>query len=295
MAFQQQPEEDVSGRSLSRGLWFARNRDSIKRTGIIAFVLFDIICVGIVLVMTFSWVTHISQTQQIFENMALSGLSTVNRVTPEPVTYTQSTTRRRDEESVDALVQITNPNTRFAAELTFEFVLGGQSLNQRTITLAPEQTFYAAAVRVPSPGDTTPSAEIRTVDVQWKRLVDSSVLPEENWQVGDVSFSVVRLAQDQQQEVSRLLMTLTNQSSFGFVEPEVVVVLKDAGSNIVALNTASINEIASFESQELLFQWPDRLPGSLSADVHVNVNRVDPTKRIVTRELQERNDTIDEE
>jgi hypothetical protein len=133
------------------------------------------------------------------------------------------------------------------------------------------------------------------VDVQWKRLVDSSVLPEENWQVGDVSFSVVRLAQDQQQEVSRLLMTLTNQSSFGFVEPEVVVVLKDAGSNIVALNTASINEIASFESQELLFQWPDRLPGSLSADVHVNVNRVDPTKRIVTRELQERNDTIDEE
>lgn len=295
MAFSSQSGEDVSGRNLSLGLWFARNQENARKVGVAALGVLAGACVLFALVMTWSWATHISQTTDIWENMALSGLRFENRVAPTPVSYSRSEALRRDDESVDAIVQITNPNTQYAAVLTYEFVVGGQALSQRTVTLAPQQDYFAAAVRVPSAGDSNPSVQARTVGVQWKRLVNREALPQEDWRVSNPSFDVVRLVQNQQQEVSQLGMTLTNGSPYGFVEPEIVVELKDASGSVVAINSASLNRIDSLASQELLFQWPGRLPESLTADVHVNVDLVDEQKRILSRELEAVPQPSDEE
>lgn len=288
MALFTKGDDEISEQTVSFGLWAARNEQKLKRAGLISFIAVDAVIVVGVLFLLWSWVSHMGQTKEIWEGMALSPLSTVNRVVPTAVVITRSTVVRRDDASVDAVVVIQNQNdTWAAAELTYEFVISGQSVGQRTVGLAPQQEHFATAVRVPWTGENTPQAEVRIVDVKWRRLVSTEILPSVDWQVANPSFDVVRLVQNQQEEVSQFGMTLINGSAYGFVQPEVVVILRDSSGEAVAIGSISLNSAEAFSEQELSFQWPGRLPDSLTADVTVNTNRIDPEKIIIGSEVEE--------
>lgn len=288
MALFTKGDGEISEQTVSFGLWAARNEQKLKRAGLISLIAVDAVIVVGVLFLLWSWVSHMGQTKEIWEGMALSPLSTVNRVVPTAVVITRSTVVRRDDASVDAVVVIQNQNdTWAAAELTYEFVISGQSVGQRTVGLAPQQEHFATAVRVPWTGENTPQAEVRIVDVKWRRLVSTEILPSVDWQVANPSFDVVRLVQNQQEEVSQFGMTLINGSAYGFVQPEVVVILRDSSGEAVAIGSISLNSAEAFSEQELSFQWPGRLPDSLTADVTVNTNRIDPEKIIIGSEVEE--------
>lgn len=287
MALFTKGSDDISERTVSAGLWAARNEEKLKRAGLMALIVVDAVIVVALLFLLWSWVSHMGQTKKIWEGMALSPLSTVNRVVPDQVVTTRSQVVRRDDQSVDAVVVIENQNdTWAAAELTYEFIISGQSVGQRTVGLAPKQEHFATAIRVPWTGENTPQAEVRVIDVKWRRMVSTESLPSVDWQVAEPSFDVVRLVQNQQDEVSQFGMTLVNGSAYGFVQPEVVVILRDSSGEAVAIGSVSLNSAVAFSQQELTFQWPGRLPDSLTADVTVNTNRIDPEKIIIGSEVE---------
>lgn len=277
MSFFSRQSDDVSTQTVSRGLWFARHRQKILRFFHRFLLFLDIAFFVILLLITWNWISHISQTTQITQSFAVSSLLKENRDRPDPLLALEPVVVRRDSDAVDALVQIQNPNTFWAAyDASYELLFNGQIVKTDTVTIAPGDTYYATALRIPWTNE-MPSMTMRVVDVQWKTLPKEQQLPSVDWKIENPSLQNSSLLESQSDRISQFSFSLTNASSYGYSEPEVVVIIQSDDA-IIATAAVSLNRIESFETRNISFEWPEfSQTRSLTADVFVNVNRLDET------------------
>lgn len=271
---QHQPEQ-LSNRKLDFGYWVATHRKQLKTA---LTVVIGAIAAASVLVFLFyliMWLTHIAETNRINEELNSSVINFNATEQPRSIETLMTTSVRRDDERVDVVVHVRNPNATWSASaMEYELLIGGQSAGMKTITLASMQEKYLVQTNIPYTGTSLPPVSLSIQQVEWKRTADQEALPTDDWEFINPSFRYIGEGSETSLFKSELSFTIQNRSVFGFREPEVVVQMKDASGTVQAVDAIILDQIDSLETRDLTFKWPERLPRTLDPVIWINVDKI---------------------
>jgi hypothetical protein len=180
----------------------------------------------------------------------------------------------------DFLVELNNPNPQWWADFTYQFDLNGQMTPARSGFLLPSSQRYLSEVGWKGKQrGTNPSLKI--TDVRWHRVDPSQVelnYPAFKGKHLQLSFTDVKYATNLQIEgktVSQTSFTLQNDSSFGFWNTELTVVLLRV-STPVAVTKLTVQNLKPGEKRPITLNWYDNLSAITKTDIQANVNILDP-------------------
>ncbi len=275
------PSSDLTQQELQRGYWLVTHKPLLCVSLLIALSSLAAISVGALVWTSAQWLLHRSSTQKIEQSLLNSPVLFANRIAPQALQNIRSTAIRRDDSHVDALVQLSNPNTTWGAlNHVVEVIVGGQSAGSATVSLAPGQTWYITRMNVPWTDPILPRVELVVHDAAWRRMPDIAAVIADTWEYTDTSFGYVDAVTTDAVFQSELSLTVRNTSIVGFREPEVVVTLQDDTGVSVAVGSIVFSQIGSLESRSIRLLWPQRYPRSLTPVIHMNVDKMNEDRII---------------
>ncbi|MFC1597982.1 hypothetical protein ACFL2M_00420 [Patescibacteria group bacterium] len=277
-------KNDLSEGQLKTGYWVATHRKEIKLAYTALLGAVAAASVIIFFIYLLNWLTHIQQTEDILQSLAspIEIFDAIRR--PEDIVIAKAIAVQRDEKSIDVVVHMQNPNDLWGAvNIEYEVFTGSTSAGKETTTLAPLQEKFLTKSSILHSGTKPPMVTVTVHDVQWKKIADSSSLPQDDWEFLNPSMRYIDSQTEALAFKTELSFTLRNKSVLGFREPQVVVLMQDAANNIQAIGSLYIEEISSLQRRDITFRWPKRLSGSLTPVIYVNVDKL--TEERIIREL----------
>ncbi|PIW36413.1 MAG: hypothetical protein COW24_05485 [Candidatus Kerfeldbacteria bacterium CG15_BIG_FIL_POST_REV_8_21_14_020_45_12] len=277
-------QDEPTKQQLKLGYWIATHRALLRRILVSTLAAIAGISVLIFLFQLTDWLTHIRQTNEIIASLSEPSANFSSIRKPEELAVRRSASVRRDETTVDGLVELVNPNDIWAAtKVEYEILIGGVSTGRTTLTMAPLQTLVLTADSAATSGN--PPVQIIIHDVVWKKLVKVDQLPQEDWAFLDAQLTPIPTSDANAIYRTQFDLTLQNRSVLGFRDAEVTVVLTDSEDIIRAIGSIQLVEIGSLESRTLTFRWPAQLSRSLTPSVKVNIDKL--TEDRIIRKLSD--------
>lgn len=235
------PTGTLSSRDLVMAQWFVRNRARLSR----AFVIF-LIVVNAMLYSIFFWKIgayaifgytedrHMEAFQaQTFPNYrVLQQRYRANDVViGRPVVYPSSLHRS------DFVVDVENPNSRFAADITYFFsYAGGKKTELHTAHILPGSSRPIGVFGVETDGFPS-SVDITIEDISWQRIsphaiadVPSYMADHLDFSAGDITF--VPASPVDGLASHRLAFDVTNNTAYSYWEPVFYVVLLQGNAEV---------------------------------------------------------------
>ncbi len=164
--------------------------------------------------------------------------------------------------SYDVLGQIYNPND-VAGASSFRYVFELKGADGRVLAtrsgesyILPQETKYLPAVNVAAPGTVT-SVTLVISDVQWERFSGYRERP------------AVNIYQKRYNQISsgagfgEAYGLLSNESPYDFRSLSVIVILRDGGGKLLALNTTEMRTVQAGEERDFRLVWPTAFPGTV--------------------------------
>lgn len=263
--------DQLSDQQLKVGFWYLTHKTQLQKLGIVLLAFIAAASVLTALILLVQWIWHIPQTMRINEEVYNSSVIFESVALPEDPTVISAQAVRRDDSHVDILVHMINPNASWGGnEIIYKVLVGSSDAGQQTVSLAPNQEGYYSRMNVPYTGSGLPSVTVEIVDTKWKRIAPAGIIQPE-WAVTDQVMRPIRAGEELSAK-TELLFSLTNKSIYGFSEPQVVVIIKDTSGALAAIGSIQLEEIASLQTRDLSFKWPERLSPSFETTVHVTAD-----------------------
>ena len=277
-------QDDLSEKNLKIGYWIAQHKSGIRKGYLLTAGIFATISVLLFVVTLFDWATHIRQTDEIIYSLTQPAANFNALRERSDLSIRRAIAITRDEKTVDAFVEISNPNVLWAATyVEYEILVGGISSGKTTTTLAPGQALIlttSAKTSVESP-----PVQMLIHDVTWKKLANTNSLPEENWEFTQTELSQIESSNENSIYQSQLKVTLQNRSVLGFRDVQVVTLLVDKENTVQAVGNIELVSIKSLENRELTFRWPKKLSKNLTPIIQINVDKL--TEDRIIRKLSD--------
>lgn len=269
------PNNNLSPKKLKVGYWVATHRAQLRMVGIGVLAAIAVITVISFFVQLFIYISGIAGERTVHEQVATSTINFNGSEQIDDVIITKAESVIRDDSSIDVVVALTNINNTWAAiEYQYDVIVAGSSAGRDTVVLAPGQTIYITRMNVPFSGDTAPSVQVEELNTEWQNYPITK-LPNESWSVSEEAFRFIRNENEQAASFqSELRFTLQNESVYGFVTPEVVVLLRNAEGTLMGIGSANLNQISPLEERALTFRWPRQFGTGMQSEVHISVDKI---------------------
>lgn len=271
--------QDVSDRALRRGYWIASNRSSLRLWSEYALMGVAGILFLVFFVVLLQWVLNIAPTQAIRAGVSTSAINPDAVAAPVDIQVVRALAVRRDDASVDAVIELANVNRTWGAStLEYEVLIGGSAVETTPTTLAPGQSKALALTNIEFAGTTVPRVSVVVSRTEWGQYPDEAALPQNEWEFSSPSLRLIDAEESAFQ--TELQLTVRNKSVYGFREPEVVVLMENAQSEVVAIGSVVMDKARSLEQRVLTFRWPQRYQRSLTPVAYVNVDMLTDSRII---------------
>lgn len=275
----------LSKRELTFGYWVATHRPLLHS---IVIGFFSLIAGGMTIIFilnTVNWATHIQQTNDILSDLSGSDVNYGSIRRPQPISVMHAVSAMRDDKSIDLLVDVKNTNDIWAATaVTYQIELAGKTLGPYTVSLAPLEEKFLTQQAIPFTGSTAPAVKATVLNTVWQKYADISRLPTDNWVFANAHYGYVQTSSDTAPFKTELIFTLENKSVYGFRDVQVVVELQDSSGNVQGIASVILDTMLTTETRALTFRWPLRLPTNVTPVIHVNVDHLDESSIIRTRQ-----------
>lgn len=165
------------------------------------------------------------------------------------------------------LVKVTNPNSDWLAAFNYQFVTGGDGGYKRQSFIMPGQSKYLLDSKF---GATAGSFQLS--DLKWERVANFEQLRQirNNFSYQNEKF----LAGAKPGDPNRVTFDLTNNSSFGYWQVEIKVLLL-SGGDIVSGNTIVLEQFKAGETRPVELHWNIGLPRITGLEIIPEVNFLD--------------------
>ncbi len=265
---------DEQGLKLS--LWLTKHKAQFRLAGKIALITLAVLPWIFFVVYLVTYLTNIQKTQDLLTELGLIRVTTEEISKPDNLLITDTNAFESSTGIYDVVAEIRNPNPEFAAtQFTYSFTLGGTTTDPQTTWLLPEETKYLSLTNFRSTS-TLAQAKLNIYDVKWKRIVDTSVLPQTNFVVAESEYSLTSLTDVQ----SQVTGSIYNQSAYGFDKVKVTAVL-EFNDQPVAVNQTIINRWLSGESKTFNFTWAKKYPLKSEVKIQTETNILDENNLIL--------------
>lgn len=269
------PNDNLTPQKLEIGYWVATHKPQLRKAGTIALAVITSISVLVFLVQLIIFLAGIPQARQVEQALLTDPVNYGARTRPASIIVQSAESVIRDETTIDIVASLENPNTGWAAlEFEYDIIVGGSSAGRDTVVIAPGQTVYVTRMSVPFSAEEAPAVQVEVLNTQWINYPEAK-LPNESWTTSGEVFRSIRNEDEENASFqSEMRFLLHNRSVYGFVAPEIIVLLRNQDGDLVAIGSATPNTIESLEERLLTFRWPQRLGTALETEVHVTVDKV---------------------
>lgn len=176
----------------------------------------------------------------------------------------------------DAVAIIRNPNTRFAARFTYQFLGEGATPPELEGFILPgdEKPLLSLGIQTQT---SFRSARLEIRDVQWERIDAHEISDWAAYRSTHLALSgeeiVFTPAQTQGQN-SRVSFTAKNASAYSYWNVRFIVLLY-RGQSIAAVNAIELSNLRSGESRPASVTWFENVPSVTKTEIRPEVNILD--------------------
>lgn len=217
----------------------------------------------------------------------IPAIITTNQVTmeglrsfaPEPIQTSDTSVFDTTDNRKDLLVEITNPNEKWAATFTYRFNIGGALTPERTGYVLPMSQIYLTELGY-TPETNARTAELAVENVAWRRVTPDDVGPSYAAFVErrlDLSFDEITYENNIElngKNIGQTAFVLDNHSPYGYWNVRLTVILYRA-DRPVAVTTLEERELRPGESRPIRINWFDNISGVSKTEIRADVNILD--------------------
>lgn len=177
----------------------------------------------------------------------------------------------------DVIAMAENPNRGHVAQVTYRFVYGDRSSEQRQMVLLQESRVPLVSFGIEAPRPT--NARVVIDKVEWWRI-DAHTIPDPlAWKQARLNLQFTDLVHTNdvtigERVISRTTAQLTNASGYGYYEVPVYVVLKRGGA-VTGVNRTILTNLQAREQRAFQMDWFDGTATASSVEVYPVVNIFD--------------------
>lgn len=254
------PIGGFSSRDLRLATWYVKHKEQLRAVGIACLVIFDI---ALITFGFWGWAEYAiigyRQDRQMLANQIFeveNYAAQQARYGARELQFGTTAVYQSGTDRYDFVVDVENSNTRWVADITYQFSYNGGVTDEQTMTLMPGARQPLVVFGVESVG--TPSAlRFQPLSISW-RSIDPHIVPDPAAYLtkrnvfvpGDVSFF---FANDADTGGHRIMFSVLNNSVFSYWEPQFIVELRDGdirqGLLLVTLDEFRAGEIRTVDLQ----------------------------------------------
>ncbi len=259
---------DISTIWLKSSYFFLSNREYFKKWWVILFIAADVFFTIFALTNIILFVFSIPKETKLMIGMAQNQVAyaTVREQSkPQQLSLVQAKAFPTGSGRYDLVAELRNNNLKWAASsVSYTFSIGGENTEVRTDFCLPDSQKYLTAENIAiqlNDNGQLPSISVNIEDVDWRRVPDPAVLPEENFSIDFVSYNSATA--NAGVGAHWVTASVTNQGLVGFWQTSFTVVLLRGSSEIIGMDRVYFNNFQAGETRSLRAQW-NFLPGTAS-------------------------------
>jgi len=266
--------------------WVER-KDLLKKIGLGIFIVVDAILVLFVL-WTFidTYLISYSKERLNVSELVVYGINDLHKYSQSQIAdqlkIGSSGVISLGEGRYDMYGSIENPNSKWSANVTYQFVSSEGATDSVTVTVLPLEKKSVAlfGLEYTSPPR---SVSIEVLSVEWKRVdvhtygfYKDYAAERLDFEISDISFgSRIEIGTEEAQNIGRVSFTVTNHSAFSYYDPAFFIKLL-RGNTIVGVNRTTLSAIDSGETIKVDVNWFGQVPDASKVEVVPDINILDP-------------------
>lgn len=243
--------------------WFSIHKKKIKSSIIIGLIILNISLISILVFKAIFYLKDQKNYHIMIDSLSkdlidYASLKEKNKSQNLAILLTSSV--KSEKQRYDAISQIENSNSKWAAQYDYQFILDGKEGKTKTNFILPNEKKFLLDFNFESLAK-NPIVELRIKNVQWKRIKNLSKLPKTQFEIKDVKYSPIgsQIASDKKIGINQVNFEVTNNSSYGFWETFFKVILYQK-EKIVGINIITVKQFLSQEVKNLSTSWINFLP-----------------------------------
>lgn len=279
-----QPEDHEYQRFYRFSVWWVENRELLKKIGIGAMLVFDVVLGGFVL-WTFvdSFLVSYGAERTAVAGMAVFGQEEMRSYSlsraAQPLEIGEEEALSSGDGRYDIFAMARNPNTDWYVLFTFAFRYGEAVTPKLSGFLLPGEEKPMAVLGLASDIPIGSDAAIEIGDLVWRRVDRHMTGDYTNWiserlnlEIGGIKFSTD--VSVNKQTIGRTSFTVANRSAFSYYDPEFWVILR-RGSSVVGINRILLPSLDAGESRDVDVNWFGALPAVGETQIVPSINVFD--------------------
>ncbi len=281
----QDPTGEFDNRQLTRGLWFAKHREQLRKALIITAIIWCVLSVGGSVVLWIKYVSYdlwIDNAALIRQTQEFTNFTEVQeQYRALPLQFAPSQVFQSNSNRYDFVTPVKNDNERFLARVFYHYEYAGGETPAQTILLLPSSEAVLIALGQETGSGFPSQARLVIDDIRWKRINPHVIADIEQYTkdhlmipMSDFVFQPEQIAQGLfHSEVS---FTITNNTAYSYWEMPIQVVLF-RGQNMVGVLYTLLPEFLSGEQRRIELFTPAPLSSVDSIELHPIINIFDPS------------------
>jgi hypothetical protein len=276
--------EGISLKTLETGLWWTKNRQTLKKILIVFLMLAGIAGWGYTIYgfgyYLFFGMNADEQMMRLFVKTDTIGQSYLNQIGPKNISLSPAG-YVADGDKYDLYVQAANPNARWRASFDYCFKRpnGEKSCGHDFLLPGGKKYILALAQNFSAPpADLTFSFD----SLNWAKINNHFIADWNGYQKDRLDFSITgqqfipadRNVASEKISLNSLTFNIRNNSAYSFWEVPLTIVLTDLG-RVVFLDRYPVSVFLSHDSRNIKITWPGAIGEATGIDIVPDLNILD--------------------
>lgn len=279
-------EEDAGyQKQYQRVRWWVEHRQLLKRIGIgIVIAIEAVLLVYVLWIFTDTYLLSYQEDQQKVAEMVAYGQADLHAYTVSQAANDLVLESARvfsiGDERYDLFAFVTNPNTDWWADFTYQFTdaTGGVHTGESFILPSEEKPIVEFSIESETALRTV---AVEITDIDWHRVDHHAVGDLDEWlgdrariEITDEAFDPA-FALSEDQTIGRVTFTVKNEGAYSFYDP-IFYLLLYRGSTVVGVNKTTVSKLETGETEDVVVNWFGTLPSVSKIEVIPELNLFDP-------------------
>jgi hypothetical protein len=265
--------EEIPEWKLKLAYFYSLNKEALKRGGIFLLFFADLL---IVFVFGSIFIGYQTNTLNNDNQLRLLGANLINHqmvidnFRPEELQIVSQELVSAGLNKYDALALIKNNNSGWAInELTYTFVVGGETLAEQKTFVLPKSEKYLMQFNIKDEGPVV----LKIVGAKWHRMADYSLVSHKD----DIKIVKSSYTPSASPAITgEVEVTIKNDGPLSFWEVGVPIILYNSYNQPIGINYLTVNKLQAQETRTLKLSWLDLMVERVTrVEAGVEVNLLD--------------------
>ena len=250
-----------------REVTITQARPLLNRILFILWIIFDVVLVGLLILVTFSYLLSGQWKDRASTAGLVQNLSSIHSATEEQSAssvFVGETTVISSSNGYDFYVELENSNTDWYASFDYKFELDSVSTEEYHGFILPNERRSLIALNQDLEGSAS-SAEVVISDIEWRRVDAHTIEDYDQWYLDHNDFQIVDSAHGTvevgSEGIVRSSFTIKNNTPYSYWSAPFILVLERNGVP-VGINQVSIAGFETGETRDIDINWFDNTPSS---------------------------------